>query len=66
MKALVEAVRAGSVDGMLAVIGPKSKSWVFTGDKVADAAEWKNFLASYDKKNAVKKGGRREGGAGHR
>ena len=57
VKALVEAVRAGSVDGMLAVIGPKSKSWVFTGDKVSDAAEWKNFLAAYDRKNAVTKEG---------
>ena len=57
VKALVEAVRAGNVPGMLEVIGPKSKSWLFTGDKVSDATEWKNFLAAYDKKNAVKKEG---------
>ena len=57
VKALVEAVRAANVAGMLEVIGPKSKSWVFTGDKVSDATEWKNFLASYDKKNAVTKEG---------
>ena len=56
-KALVEAVRAGNVAGMLEVIGPKSKGWVFTGDKVSDAAEWKGFLAAYDRKNAVKKEG---------
>jgi hypothetical protein len=57
VKALVEAVRAGSVEGMLEVIGPKSKSWLFTGDKVSDAEEWKRFLAAYDKKNKVVKAG---------
>jgi hypothetical protein len=56
-KALVEAVRAANVQGLLEVVGPKSRSWIFTGDKVSDATEWKNFLAAYDKKNAVKKEG---------
>jgi hypothetical protein len=53
-KALVEAVRASSVEGLLEVVGPKSRSWIFTGDKVSDATEWKNFLAAYDRKNAIK------------
>jgi hypothetical protein len=57
VKALVDAVRASSVEGLLEVIGPKSKSWLFTGDKVSDATEWKTFLASYDKKNSIKKEG---------
>jgi hypothetical protein len=57
VKALVDAVRAANVAGMLEVIGPKSKSWIFTGDKVSDAAEWKTFLEGYDKKNAVTKEG---------
>jgi hypothetical protein len=57
VKALVDAVRAGNVTGMLEVIGPKSKSWVLTGDKVSDAAEWKSFLESYDKNHAVKREG---------
>ena len=56
-KALVEAVRAADVVGLLAVMGPQSKGWIFTGDKVSDATEWKNFLAAYDKKNAVNKEG---------
>ena len=56
-KALAEAVRAGNVAGMLEVIGPKSKNWLFTGDKVSDAEEWKNFLAAYDRKNAVTREG---------
>jgi Protein of unknown function (DUF2950) len=57
VKALVEAVRAANVAGMLEVIGPKSKDWLFTGDKVSDAADWKNFLAMYDRKNAIKREG---------
>jgi hypothetical protein len=56
-KALVEAVRAENVAGLLEVVGPKSKSWLFTGDRFADAAEWKRFLACYDKKNAIAKQG---------
>jgi hypothetical protein len=57
VKALVTAVRANDVEGVVAVIGPKSRSWLFTGDKVSDATEWKNFLAAFDKKNAIVKQG---------
>jgi Protein of unknown function (DUF2950) len=57
VKALVEAVRAGKVEDMVAVIGPKSRSWLFTGDTVADAADWKKFLAGYDAKNRIAKEG---------
>ncbi|MBL0142329.1 MAG: DUF2950 domain-containing protein [Betaproteobacteria bacterium] len=56
-KALADAVRAGSTDALLAVVGPKSKSWLFTGDDVADKAEWAKFLACYDKKNSIAKQG---------
>ncbi len=57
VKALVEAVRASDVEGMVAVIGPKSRSWLFTGDRVADASDWKKFLAGYDAKNRLAKEG---------
>jgi hypothetical protein len=57
VKALVEAVRAENVAALLEVVGPKSKSWLFTGDRVADIAEWKRFLVCYDKKNAIAKQG---------
>ena len=57
VKALVEAVRASNVEGMVAVIGPKSRSWLFTGDTVADATDWKKFLAGYDAKNRIAKEG---------
>ncbi len=57
VKALVEAVRAASAEEMIAVVGPKSRSWIFTGDKVSDANDWKNFLAAFDRKNAIEKQG---------
>ncbi len=57
MKALVDAVRAEDANRLLAVIGPKSKSWLFSGDKVADKAAWKKFLAAYDVKNSITKEG---------
>ena len=56
-QALAEAVRAKSVDGLLAVVGPNSSSWLFTGDMVADANDWKRFLEAYDKKHALEAAG---------
>lgn len=55
--ALVDAVRAEDANRLLSVIGPKSKSWLFSGDKVADKAAWKKFLAAYDVKNNLTKEG---------
>ena len=52
-KALAEAVRTGEPAKLLAVVGPHSKSWLFTGDDVADRGDWKKFLAAYDKKNSI-------------
>jgi hypothetical protein len=54
---LVDAVRAGSAERVLQVMGSASKSWLFSGDKVADAAEWKRFLEAYDKKNSITREG---------
>jgi hypothetical protein len=56
-KALADAVRAADANALLAVVGPESKSWIFTGDDVADRADWKRFLTYYDKKNAIDKDG---------
>ena len=52
-KALADAVRARDVQTLLAVVGPASKSWLFSGDAVADRADWAKFLAAYDKKNGI-------------
>ncbi len=53
-KALAEAVRAEDVTTLLAVVGPDSRSWLASGDAVADRADWRKFLAAYDQKNAIK------------
>ncbi|HLX23044.1 MAG TPA: DUF2950 domain-containing protein [Usitatibacter sp.] len=56
-KALADAVRAQDGKAVLAVVGPASKSWLLSGDKVSDLNDWKTFLASYDEKNALQKDG---------
>lgn len=52
-KALADAVRAKNIDGLLAVVGPGSASWLFSGDAVADANDWGKFLAAYDEKHTL-------------
>jgi hypothetical protein len=56
-KALADAVRAQDANAVLAVVGPSSKSWISSGDPVADREAWKKFLAGYDKKNSIAKDG---------
>jgi hypothetical protein len=56
-KALADAVRAQDANALLAVVGPSSKSWLFSGDVVADREGWGKFLAGYDKKNSIAKDG---------
>jgi hypothetical protein len=56
-KALADAVRAQDAQALLAVVGPASKDWLFTGDAVADRADWKRFLTFYDQKNVLVKEG---------
>ena len=55
--ALAAAVRAKSVDDLLAVVGPGASSWLLSGDLVADSNDWKKFLAGYDEKNSLRKDG---------
>jgi hypothetical protein len=55
--ALANAVRAQNPDALVATVGPGSKSWIFSGDKVADRAGWKHFLELYDAKHAIEKSG---------
>ena len=56
-KALVDAVKASDVNGLVEIVGPASRAWLFTGDKVADANEWKLFAAAYETKHALVKDG---------
>ena len=55
--ALAAAVRAASVDDLLATVGPNAKPWLFSGDNVADRADWKKFLDAYDQKNTLEAAG---------
>ena len=55
--ALAAALRAGNRDELFAVLGPDSRSWVLSGDEVADKADWKRFLDAYEQKNAVQVSG---------
>jgi hypothetical protein len=55
-KALADAVRAKDVEALLAVVGPKSRSWLFSGDKVADREAWDKFLLAYERKNSISQG----------
>jgi DUF2950 family protein len=52
-KALIDALNAKSVDALLAVVGPGSSSWLFSGDMVQDANDWKRFLEAYNEKHAL-------------
>jgi len=45
------------VQALLAVVGPTSRDWLFSGDKVADRSDWAKFLAAYDKKHGISKEG---------
>jgi hypothetical protein len=55
--ALADAVRAKDKDALLAVVGPASATWLFSGDNVADANDWTKFLAAYDAKRTLRKDG---------
>lgn len=55
-KALADAVRAKDVEALLAVVGPKSRSWLFSGDDVADREAWDKFLIAYERKSHINQG----------
>ena len=54
-KALVDAVKAADAKAVVEIVGPSSRSWIFTGDKVADTNDWKRFVAAYEEKNVLAK-----------
>lgn len=53
VKALVIAVRADDIKGMLAILGPGGKKVISSGDEVADKAGREKFLKAYDEKNKL-------------
>jgi hypothetical protein len=56
-QALADAARANDAQGLLAVVGPSSKDWLFTGDPVADRGDWAKFVAAYDRKHGISRDG---------
>ena len=51
--ALVDAVKNRNADALVAIVGPGSASWLFSGDDVADANDWKHFVTAYDEKHSL-------------
>jgi len=52
-KALVDALRANKQADIVAVVGPSSKDWLFSGDAIADENDGADFVAAYDEKHKV-------------
>lgn len=52
-KALIEAMHKHDKSTLLVVIGPSSRSWLSSGDAVADRKDIEKFLAAYDRKNSI-------------
>jgi hypothetical protein len=50
MTALVDALRAGDRDSLLAILGPEGQDIISSGDAVSDKADRDRFLAAYDNK----------------
>jgi hypothetical protein len=55
--ALVAAVKAGSTEGIVAVLGPKGHELASSGDTVADAAARERFKTAYDESHELKQEG---------
>ncbi|MDH5203533.1 MAG: DUF2950 domain-containing protein [Nitrospirota bacterium] len=53
VRALVVAVRADDIKGMLAILGPGGKKVISSGDEVADKTGREKFLKAYDEKNKL-------------
>jgi hypothetical protein len=50
MKAIAEAVQAGDVKGVMAILGPEGEDILSSGDEVADKADRERFLKRYQEK----------------
>jgi hypothetical protein len=53
VNALLDALKAGDRTAVLDVVGPSAKSWLFSGDPVADTKEWRQFVSAYEAKHAL-------------
>ncbi|MDA7949291.1 MAG: DUF2950 domain-containing protein [Hyphomicrobiaceae bacterium] len=55
--ALVDAVRNKNLDALLSVLGPSTREWLISGDKVQDQAARARFIAAYDAKHGIAREG---------
>jgi hypothetical protein len=55
VKALVEAMSANDEKKLLAVLGPKGKKLIFSGDEADDTAACERFIQAYQEKNRIVK-----------
>ncbi len=55
VKALVAAVRGGSENELMLILGPGSKELISSGDEVADRTDREKFLAAYDRMNSLER-----------
>jgi len=51
--ALVSAVKSADRHAILAVLGPGSEPWIWSGDPVADRAAGERFVQAYDQKHGM-------------
>ncbi len=51
--ALIEAAKSKDANGLLAILGPATKQWIISGDKVQDAQARAKFIAAYDRKHEI-------------
>ena len=55
--ALVAAARAGTTDGIVAVLGPEGREVASSGDPVADAAARARFVTAFEEKHEINQPG---------
>ena len=57
VKALVEALKAGDMKAMLAILGPEARPLISSGDQVADTQGRQRFVAEYEQAHKLEKVG---------
>lgn len=55
VQALVEAVRAGDMDAVAAILGPEGRQLISSGDAVADKQDRARFVRSYEESNKLER-----------
>ncbi len=55
VQALVEAVKAGDMEALSAILGPEGRDLISSGDAVADKQERERFVRSYEQSNKLER-----------